>query len=683
MNFYHCAQPTYEDLELMEGAEWREWDVEDLPMPEIPSPPEQEDDREWQKLQAEMNENVDDTPSTPAPGTPAPRQPSGGVIVPLFPNRREKEAAKKKKTTKKIVVKPPQPSTKRYLSLDAWRYGVLLFCDVSTLLRLNATCSQIRKVLNEPSFVVEWQTACWYLKERPCRCERNVFYLDVSLFLDFAWDALEVRSSRLSDVALKSTGRTLNMDIAHQVPLPHVDPRKSPRCFLPGLLDIWYENWIVPVPRMTFVSVEETQVFVPVGNRDPFWMEHHAVPEVDPKEEEETLAQQLSREIITPQHPLPTGFLQTGPDLVKAYTMECELVHRDPHDPAQDNEDCLGYHAVRWARRRLYETAVGVQTYPLQLCLRRSDLVGRAYRSGLQHLDLLFLPIQRSRTGHGDGDIQLLAHRGPIYFHPVRYNNEAGDFAVWALSTLALTQGLYVHAWFDSVHHVMQRMDDFVRTLALEVQEDMPMYRMCDRWNHLHRRIYLGEAAMPLQQDETQPTNTLERQQKRDQAALDLMYDTHYSPYNRLIGGMATRGDEVMNAGFWAPYTTHYGYLTDLLPDPTRHFANQRTEAMLVYELRELMRVMDYIVRFSLTVGPMTDPVTEMRRFRCLEAYLGAGTALLMFAPSFRRIGSWRPSDGNDHLTSQVPRINLQHNHRFRHYLRFLNERTLFYSTQR
>lgn len=646
MNWYHCAQPTYEDIDILEA-----WN---------PTPDEEQALR-------------------PAPGTPAPRAPQ--LMVPLFP-RRPKTPSRKASSSSSTA--PPKLLTKRYLSTDCWRYGVMLFCDVSTLLRLHVVCTQLRQVLNDPAFVVEWQTACWYLQTRGCVCERNLFYLDVCQYLDFAFDCLGITSTRVSDVALKSTGRTANLDYATRIPLPHVDPRRAPRCFASGLLDVWMENWIVPMPRMLFVPVEDTQVHSG-GHGDPFWLDHHPVPEQD-GEESETPAQTARRGLAQPP---PTHFVRTGPDLVQAYESDCRSVGRDPHDPVQDNDDCLGYHATRWARRRLYETAVGIQTYPLHLCLRRSDLVGRAYRSGMEHLESLFLPVQRSLTAHTDGDIQMLTHTGPIYFHPVRYNNESGDFQNWALATLAVTQGVYQHAWFDSVQHTLQRLDDFARTLAMEVEQDLPMYRMCDRWCHLHRRVFLGEAAWPpdprFPDGSTQPTDRAARQQQRDQAALDVMYDPHYASYNRLLNRMAERNDNLLGADedgilMLPPYSSHYRYLSDLLGDRERYFAHQRTEATLMHELRELMRLTDYIVRFSMTIGPMTDPLTEMRRFRCLEAYLGAGTSLLMFAPSFRRVPSWRPSE-HTLLTAagRVPRMNLQSNHRFRRYLRFLNRRTLFY----
>lgn len=664
MDFYGCAQPTYEDLDLT-GAEWVTHSVVEPLLADEPRDDE-----------------------TTRPGAPAPRSlatMSSRCTPLLFPGRHRSAA---RKMRGKAV---PYP-TKRYLSPDVWRYSVLLFCDVSTLLRLNATCRQLRAVLNDPTFIVEWQTACWFLKRRGCRCERNLFYLDVTTFLSFAWDALNLTSSRQSDVALKSAGRCVNLELAPRIRLPYLDPTKQPTCFMPGLLDIWYENWLVPMPRMLSVPVEDAHVGGPWT--DAFWEHHHPIPDSDDDGSESEEGSEAQHHEASHPPPAP-GFVSIGPDLVAAYEADCAEHHRDPHDPAQDNAECLGYHAVRWARRRMYESAVGVQVYPLSVCLRRNQMVGRAYRNGASHLGMLFLPTERRHLGQADAEIQMLTHTGLVYFHPVRYNNEAGDFVPWALSTLALLQGLYRHAWFDSVHHILRRLDEFTRDLAREVQEDMPLHRMAERWQHLHRRVFLGEAAIPqwhvggawpgqpLIQEDTEPLDTArERRQQQDQAALDLLYDPHYAPYNRILGRMAEREDCFFDATVGAPYSRHYPYLTELLGDPARHFAAQRTEATLVEELRELMRLSDYVVRFAITVGPQTDRMTELRRYRCLNCYLGVGTSLLLFAPSFRRVPSWRPSEGGRTLATDVPRVNLQHNHRFRKYLRFLNRRTLFYVSE-
>lgn len=645
MDFYGCAQPTYEQLEL---------------------------DGVWNDIVAE------ERPQRPAPGTPAPRDLN--LFVPLFPSRR---SSSRRSAAAVASGTCPPPSAKRYLSPDVWRFHVLYFCDVSTLLQLHATCSQIRAMIEAVQFVVDWQTQAWYL-ERRCPCDRNLFYLKVGQFLEFAWDCLEIPNSRASDVALRACGRCVNMELAPRIPVPYLDPRNSPRCFLPGLLDIWYEHWIVPVPRMTFVRVEDCNVRAPLTTNSPFWLDHHPVPETDP-EEGDTPEQRAQIGVVPPTH-----FQVLGPDLVTAYEQDCATVHRDPHDPAQDNAECLGYQAVRWARRRMYETAVGVQTYPLHLCLRRSDLTGRAYRSGMAYLETQFAPVNRPPTPHAGfpaNGLGILPHNGALYFHPVRYNNEAGDFVPWALSMLALQQGIYRHAWFDGCHHVLSRMDEFVRELANEVQADLPMYAMAERWHHLHRRAFLGETAQvsttALDDIATETIPHAERRARQDQWALDLMYNPHYATYNRVIGRYAEREHLYWDSQLGSPYPGHFPYLTELLGDAVRAFAGHRTEAMLVAELREMIRVSDYIVRFALTVGPLTDPVTELRRYRCLNAYLGAATSLIMFAPSFRRVPSWRrtasAASGPRMLSHEIPTVNLQHNHRYRRYLRWLNRRTLFY----
>lgn len=660
--YFNCAQPTYEDLEMT--GDWVLDNAENL-----------------------LREEEEDNHNTrPAPGTPAPRS----VMVPLFPGRHRRRRSAREIASGRC----PMPSTKKYLSPDVWRFSVLMFCDVSTLLRLHRTSSQLRHMIDDPMFVTEWQEQAWFIKRRGCHCERNTFYLDASQFLDFAWDCLDLTSSRTSEVALRSTGRCVNYELAHRVPLPFIDPRTSPRCFLPGLMDMWYENWIIPMPRMTFVRVEDQHVRVPPGERSEFWQDHHPVPELDREESEtpEQVAEATRREKESGR-PLPAHFVTMGPDMVHAYEQDCLAVGRDPLDPMVDNGDCLGYHAVRWARRRMYESAVGIQTYPMHLCLRRSDLTGRAYRSGTQYLDLLFLPVHRplGRDVHPEG-IQMLTHNGALYFHPVRYHNERGDFVPWALSTIALMNGVYRHAWFDSCQHILQRMDQFARDLAHEVQTDMPMYAMIRRWNHLHRRVFLGEAAIPnwhvggslpdhpiVPQESTTPVDGNDRRSRQDQAALHLMYDPHYTTFNRVIGRMAQQEDRFGDESPIGVYPSFFPYLTELLGDEGRPFAGQRTASELIQELRDLMYVTDYIVRFALTIAPLTDHLTEVRRFRCLSVYLGAATSLMMFAPCYTRMPHWRPSAYHQTVANEIPRIDLHANHRYQRYLRFLNRRTLYH----
>lgn len=678
--YFNCAQPTYEQLEL--DGDWDLNETEDL-------------------LNEALEEESPERRRRPPPGSPAPRALvplfRSPLTVPLFPGRSRRRSAREVASGRR-----PMPSTKRYLSPDVWRYTLLFFCDVSTLLRLHATCRQLRAMVGDPEFVTEWQDQAWFLKRRGCRCPRNTFYLDVSQFLEFAWDCLDITSSRTSEVALRSVGRCVSHELAKKVPLGvYLDPRKSPRCFLPGLMDIWYENWILPVPRMVSVPVESTQVRVPLGERSEFWLDHHPVPEAEDDEDGTPEQKRVAERLARGEGPLDANFQSLGPDMVTAYETDCAGCGRDPHDPMQDNADCLGYHAVRYARRRMYESAVGIQTYPLNLCLRRSDMTGRAYRRGTAFLETLFLPIHRSLIDQTvifqNEGVQLLPHNGPIYFQPVRYTNEAGDFVPWALSTIAFLEGVYRHAWFDSCHHIIRRMGEFARDLAREVQADMPMFRMAERWNHLHRRVFLGEAAIPnwhaggafpeqqqqhpfvVPQDAHTQSLSSDRRSRQDQAALHLMYDPHYQSLNRIIGRMAEREHLYWDSQLGSPYPGHYPYLIELLTDEGRSFAGQRTESMLVQELRELMHVTDYITRFAMSIAPLTDPLTETRRFRCLSVYLGAGTSLVMFAPSFRRMPSWRPSEGHRTVANEIPRVNLQANHRFRRYLRFLNRRTLFH----
>lgn len=648
LNFYGLTQPGYDEWDILEPLT-----EDNIEMPDL------------------MDDAILLPPSTrPPPGSPAPRPVPVGDGAPV---RSALEVAASGHALR--------PYTTRYLSPDVWRYRVLPFCDIATLLRLNQTCHQIRATLNDPHFVVEWQEQAWFLRQRGCFCERNQFYLDVGQFLDFGWDCVGIESSRQSEIALKSMGRCTNLELAPTARLSRVDPREATECFGPGLLDIWYENWLVPMPRMVYVPVENALPVGPVPSA--FWRHCHAVPEEEARADDETEETDWLEVPIQarPGADRDTYFFSVeDSDLVDQYFEDCKRTGRDPHDPAQDNLDCLGYRANRWARRRLYETAVGIQTYPLVHCIRRSELLGRAQRDGVDYMDNLFLPAQRSFWGRGDNECVMMQHRGPIYFHPVRYNNEKDDFVPWALSTLCVLQAVHQNAWFDSIHYIIQRVDDFARQTANDLEAVFPFHRLAERWDYLHRVCWLGETAHPRASRTryTTPAEALdahaERKKDQDQKALDLLYDPQYITQNRWMNhklDLWKRGS-VLAAS----------YMTDLLPDNHRHYAAQRNEATLVHELRQLLHVTDYIVKFVNYVGPLTDRVSEMCRTRNLSIYLGVGTSLLMFSPAFQRTPSWEPNAPVTSVGSRIPRINLQHNHRFRKYLRFLNRRTLFYATE-
>ena len=75
----------------------------------------------------------------------------------------------------------------RALDYNTWRYIVLPYCDLGSLLRVAWTCTTLRNIVQHPSFVVEWQTQCWYLY-RDCCCDRNQFYQQVTPWCPFVYD---------------------------------------------------------------------------------------------------------------------------------------------------------------------------------------------------------------------------------------------------------------------------------------------------------------------------------------------------------------------------------------------------------------------------------------------------------------------------------------------------------------
>ena len=614
------------------------------------------------------------------------------------------------KKMKRLVVKPIK-ATGAMLGVDTWRYHILLFCDLSTLLRLNWVNRTLRAICNQPSFVTEWQLAAWYLRPRSCPCGRNLFLLDCGMFMPFAWDCNDIRTVRHSEMALRAVGRppaSYTAALYQWRRLPHVDPPNQPACFSPGLLDTWMENVLVPMPRMLDLPVEDTHRRPPLthllGARHPgespdafrhrtFWRNYHCIPEEqhqpETDSEDETDADSVHTVIVTEEDPSaaipspgpPDAGFPTTPsvDLVKQYVADSEAEGRDPYDPAQDDDLCSGYIAATWARRKLFESPVGIQVYPLELCLRRSEMCGRAYRQGVDYLSQSFLPIQR-RFGPIEGEeAGLLMHQGPAYFQPIRYENERGDFCNWVLSSMAILQGVYNYLWYDSCHHIIRRMDEYTRVTAAEVQADMGPNRFIKRWQTIARVGLQGQADWPVLPTDPNMQPLLTRMRTWDRRAVDLLRNPHFVTLNRLMEQW------VDSAHGGALYTMHEdgrsGYLLEtVVGDAFRHFAGQRSDAALMQELEDRMLVLQYVVDFSLGMGAVVDERTERQRQRTLAMYLGTATSLLMFAPGWKRTYTWEPAGTGTYAGCRVPRINLTHNHRFRAYLTFLNRRSLYYS---
>lgn len=607
------------------------------------------------------------------------------------------------------------PTTLMDLSLDALRYHLLPFCEIPSLLRLNWTNTVFRALLNKPETVAEWQSSAWYLRPRGCDCERFLFLLDVPKLLDFSWDLRDIHTLRHADVALRSVGRSVAMysdprRIGYR--MPYVDPRRQPMCFSSGIMGPWYSGLIIPMPRMTKVPVEDTRVRDPLFALDAssppstsvtFWRTYHQASEEEGYDSDattlsvhsdesgtvnvqtETQPPSSVRATVVPNNPAPgTGFLMSpSEDLVVKYVAASLQEGRDPYDPNQDDDEQSGYHAVQYARRRLFETPVGVQTYPLDLCIPKSMLRGRAYRQGVDYVDMSFLPVFRRNNGMGD-ESSLLNHVGLTFFHPVRYENERGDFVCWALSHLAVVQAVYQYLWYDTMQYMIRRLYEFTHNLAREVETDMSTARLVVRWRDLQRTQYRMQADWPFPKANEGPADILERRRMHQNvAAGSFMRDPMFYTFHRYVGQCVEDYENGRLPNISLEHTGYTGYLTGLLPSHVRLYGERRSHEVLVQELHHVMHVADYVVQFAQFVAPLTDMRTTRYRQRTLSCYLGACTSLLMFAPGWRRMMTWEPSATGTNAGDRMPWVLVQNSHRYQYYLDFLNRRSNFYHPSR
>lgn len=578
------------------------------------------------------------------------------------------------------------------LGLDVWRYHILLFCDLMALLRVNWLNRALRRILNSVSFVVEYQSACFHLAPRYCLCERNIFYLNLSSFLDFSndWrgDDKSVVLAPVHDVGdldrvLRHFGRTPSMLVQSfqrsghpptrdPLKVAYLNPVNSP-LFTDGFTKMWVDSCIVPVPRVMEHPVEHRRVQRPQAlglgrwdtesvadyNHRLFWRDCHEVTD-DMMYAYESTAYSLPKAATTPT-PLPHGYkVPEEGDRLANWLAYCAERGWDPYDPVVDNEDCDGFRCIRWARDCMFETAVGgTGAYPLDLCLHRDDLTRTAYRMGMDYIDRLFVPLNRYRGTEVEWN--TLEHSGVLYITGVRYENAPDDFVPWVLSTQALMNSVYGHMWLDGLAQWTRMIVEHVRCMARQIEEDMGYGALCARWRFLQSLCFLGPSVHPKQ-----VTYTSE-QRERDQSAIHLLYSRHHFEANRFMSSVVE-------------HDNHEGrYMTTLVEQYSQPTPLHRTESQRVHDARRLVGLMEYVTDFAEFVAPRVDPRTRKVRRRAFELYLSALVPLILFSPGWKRMYHWKPSLTNIQIGWCIPRIDPRHNHRFQTLLNYCNRRTLYY----
>lgn len=588
------------------------------------------------------------------------------------------------------------------LGLDVWRYHILLFCDLMSLLRVNWLNRRLRNLLNNAEFVVEYQSSCWYLQPRYCRCARNLFYLDLSRFLDFSFDYAgspdseqfpEVRTvqdvsrllrrlGRTPDMLVQSFQRAGNPPTREPLGVVPVDPRDN-RLFVDGFTKMWIDTTILPMPRMIDHPVEQRRVqsatrtlnerlateTVAEFDRRMFWREFHEVTD--------DMVDQVAvgRDPMHPsseEWPIPTvdhGFGPPEVDLLDEWMAHCREVGADPYDPQYDDDECRGFRCIRWARSKLFESAVGGTAYPLELCLHREDLTRTAARLGVDYLDRMYVHLNRYRGGGPEWN--TVDHRGALYFMGVRYENAAEDFCPWALNTQALLHGVYAHTWLDSLGNWTHMLMAHLHMLATQVEEDLRFPGLQQRWQFLHSLCFAGPSVMPHTGHYTA------RERRRDQAAIHLIFDAHYLEANRYLSNLVDRGNLWTNEGDVAQRSRHF--LTSLLEQYDHPVPNHRSESQRVQDAYRLIRFAEYLTDFAEYVGPRVDDRTVVLRRRAFQIYLASFVSLVVFCPGWRRTYHWKPSRTHEQTHWHVPHVRPQDNHRYRRYLEYCNRRTLYY----
>lgn len=567
---------------------------------------------------------------------------------------------------------------------EMWRYYILPYCDLLSLMQLNWTCAHLRAILNKPEFVVEWQDQCWYMF-RECYCERNLFYLQGVEFCDFAYDYSRMfRSYHEVALELRRYGRSVGM---HQMDsqmnwqeIPNLEPTREHKKFHPGIFQCWIENLIIPMPRMVKVGVEFTYCQSASGSirreneteeefqNRTYWRNFHNI-------DDETVPSHRKKAQWMHFNPFDTNTddMSNYEDKVDNYILRCQAEGRDPCDPLDDMDDD-GHMAAQWARKVMYGSPLGNQKYPMELCMREVDLMpNEAQRNGVDYIERLFLPLHKYHPS-----CTLIEHHGVVYFAGVRYENEKGDFVNWAMSTLSLQNGFYTHMWMDCCQHFLYTLGTYLRHLAVEIQDDLPPRALRRRWLELMHLENCGECVREMSSNPSQAN--------RDRDALDhVMSNSRYQVFNRLVMGHVTRVLEAQTEReiLDFDYGENRRYMENLIPVNIQHNP-QRLEGTMVLEIDQALEVLSYMTSFALYVSARTDAATEVSRTRTMQIYLASGFSLLAFAPTWKKdyYEIFRPASTVSTLTKmpmRVPEISLTKNHRYQRYLRFLNARVLFH----
>lgn len=592
-----------------------------------------------------------------------------------------------------------------------FRYHLLPFCNLDTLLRLNWVCRAFRSSLNDPDTITDWCHLCSWLQPRHCCCERRQFLLEVETWCPFMWDYRGETPEtddgcvnlRQMQMVLRRYGRSVPMMIQSLarpfrmplLPLPKVhcacmfDVAGNGSLFCPGMYSDLVGSLLIPMPRMLPVPVEQAQVDrverILTGEthrEDPYWGLFHEV--TDEMLEDNERIKWDKREVppCVKDREYPDAEFSTDVtdyvDRVQAYVERCAREDRNPWDPNEDDDDMSGYQAEQWARRLLYESAVGLQTFPLLLCVHVDDLCGLAHRLGPVYLERFFLSAQ-SYEGSG-GEAEILGRQGEVLMYNVRYDNQAGDFVSWCLATMGKLNAVYHHLWHDYVRMWLRSFRVYCLNLAAEIQQDLPMSELAPLWQRLVRQLFLHQPFVAnIQRPDVVHPGDHTPLSHREKRALDFLMD---SAYRNEFLEVQRRVEEWQHRPLTQSRMFREPYLCGVVPE--EHWNSPSyPEHALALDVEHLLNVSEFLLGLGERLGPRVDTNTACVRRRMHRLYLNSGLSIILWAPHWQRPFP----DGWRHIhcdpTTEVPlrllNLNPQNNHRYVDYLHFLNQRVMFH----
>lgn len=206
------------------------------------------------------------------------------------------------------------------------------------------------------------------------------------------------------------------------------------------------------------------------------------------------------------------------------------------------------------------------------------------------------------------------------------------------------------------------------------------MANLAPLWQRLMRSLFLHPSNQAFNPNIPRPvTSGIPILTEREKKALKFVMDGEYRNEFLLIQAAV---EEWQHRPLTQSRLFREPYLRTAVPE--EHWnATTYPEYSLVMDVERLLKLSEYLLGFAHFLGPRMDLHTQTVRRRMHRLYLNAGLSIVLWAPHWQRPfpDGWRHIHADPHteVPLQLLQLNPQNNHRYRTYLKWLNDRALFH----